>query len=129
MSQDYNYALSTSDLLPVPGNTPFGYYDNDPTFQNDAQRACFYVTRRLGFGVVDVELVDFQIYAAMEEAVTTYGNEVYLYKVRENYLSIEGSYTDSFLCEYNVSYFNASLSFSEARPASASDYTSAPEMQ
>ena len=129
MSQDYNYALSTSDLLPVPGNTPFGYYDNDPTFQNDAQRACFYVTRRLGFGVVDVELVDFQIYAAMEEAVTTYGNEVYLYKVRENYLSIEGSYTDSFLCEYNVSYFNASLSFSEARLATANDYTSAPEMQ
>jgi hypothetical protein len=129
MSQDYNYALSTTDLLPVPGNTPFGYYDNDPTFQNDAQRACFYVTRRLGFGVVDVELVDFQIYAAMEEAVTTYGNEVYLYKVRENYLSIEGSYTDSFLCEYNVSYFNASLSFSAARLATASDFTSAPEMQ
>jgi hypothetical protein len=129
MSQDYNYAISTADLLPVPGNTPFGYYDNDPTFQNDAQRACFYVTRRLGFGVVDVELVDFQIYAAMEEAVTTYGNEVYLYKVRENYLSIEGSYTDSFLCEYNVSYFNASLSFSEAQLATANDFTSAPEMQ
>ena len=107
MSQDYNYALSTADLLPVHGNTPFGYYDNDPTFQNDAQRACFYITRRLGFGVVDVELVDFQIYAAIEEAVTTYGNEVYLYKVRENYLSIEGSETDSFLCDYNVSYFNA----------------------
>jgi hypothetical protein len=129
MSQDYNYALSTTDLLPVPGNTPFGYYDNDPTFQNDSQRACFYVTRRLGFGVVDVELVDFQIYAAMEEAVTTYGNEVYLYKVRENYLSIEGSYTDSFLCEYNVSYFNASLSFSAAQLATANDFTSAPEMQ
>ena len=129
MSQDYNYAISTADLLPVPGNTPFGYYDNDPTFQNDSQRACFYVTRRLGFGVVDVELVDFQIYAAMEEAVTTYGNEVYLYKVRENYLSIEGSYTDSFLCEYNVSYFNASLSFSEAQLATANDFTSAPEMQ
>ena len=129
MSQDYNYAISTADLLPVPGNTPFGYYDNDPTFQNDAQRACFYVTRRLGFGVVDVELVDFQIYAAMEEAVTTYGNEVYLYKVRENYLSIEGSYTDSFLCEYNVSYFNASLSFSAAQLATANDFTSAPEMQ
>ena len=129
MSQDYNYAISTADLLPVPGNTPFGYYDNDPTFQNDAQRACFYVTRRLGFGVVDVELVDFQIYAAMEEAVTTYGNEVYLYKVRENYLSIEGSYTDSFLCEYNVSYFNASLSFSPPDVAVSSDFTSYPEMQ
>jgi hypothetical protein len=122
MSQDYNYALSTADLLPVPGNTPFGYYDNDPVFQNDAQRACFYITRRLGFGVVDVELVDFQIYAAMEEAVTTYGNEVYLYKVRENYLSIEGSYTDSFLCNYNISYFNASMSFSPPSVATLANF-------
>jgi hypothetical protein len=129
MAQDYNYALSTADLLPVPGNTPFGYYDNDPTFQNDAQRACFYVTRRLGFGVVDVELVDFQIYAAMEEAVTTYGNEVYLYKVRENYLSMEGSETDSFLCEYNVSYFDTSMSFSPVSIATSADFSAVPEMQ
>jgi len=128
MAQDYNYALSTADLLPVPGNTPFGYYDLDPVFQNDAQRACFYVTRRLGFGVVDVELVDFQIYAAMEEAVTTYGNEVYLYKVRENYLSMEGSETDSFLCEYNVSYFTASLLFAPPRLASPSDFANDPNM-
>lgn len=125
---EYTYALSTADLLPVPGNTPYGYYDNDPTFQNDAQRTCFYVTRRLGYGVVDVELVDFQIYAAMEEAVTTYGNEVYLYKVRENYLSMEGSYTDSFLCEYNISYFDASMSFSEASTASIADFSDDPNI-
>lgn len=127
--QDYNYALSTTDLLPVAGNTPWGYYDNDPSFQTDAQKACFYVTRRLGFGVVDVELVDFQIYAAYEEAVTTYGNEVYLYKIRENYLSMEGSETDSFLCNYDISYFNASMSFSPAIQATAADFTSAPEIQ
>jgi len=123
---EYTYALSTADLLPVQGNTPFGYYDNDPTFQNDAQRACFYVTRRLGYGVVDVELVDFQIYTAMEEAVTTYGNEVYLYKIRENYLSMEGSETDSFLCNYNISYFNASMSFSEASASDASNFINNP---
>ena len=92
---DYNYALSTADLLPVKGNTPWGYYDNDPVFQTDAQKSCFYITRRLGYGVVDVELVDFQIYAAYEEAVTTYGNEVYQWKIRENYLSMEGNLTSS----------------------------------
>ena len=63
-SGTYTYAVSTADLSPVPGNTPFGYYDQDPSFQNDAQRACFFVTRRLGFGTVDVELCDFQIYAS-----------------------------------------------------------------
>jgi hypothetical protein len=36
---DYNYALSTADLLPVKGNTPWGYYDNDPVFQTDAQKS------------------------------------------------------------------------------------------
>ena len=91
---EYTYALSRADLLPVSGNTPFGYYDNDLEFQTDAQKACFYVTSRLGFGSVDVELIDKQIYAAYEEAVTTYGNEVYLYKLREDYLGLEGISTE-----------------------------------
>ena len=33
-SGTYTYAVSTADLSPVPGNTPFGYYDQDPSFQN-----------------------------------------------------------------------------------------------
>ncbi|NBO23479.1 hypothetical protein EBU94_09110, partial [bacterium] len=36
-------------------------------------------------------------YAAFEQAVTAYGNEVYAYKLRENYLSIEGASTGSSL--------------------------------
>ena len=118
---EYTYAVSTTDLSPVPGNTPFGYYDYDPTFQNDAQKACFFITRRLGFGTVDVELVDFQIYAAYEEAVTTYGNEVYQYKIQSNYISLEGGQTDTFLCEYNITYFTASLTFSPAEVITSSD--------
>ena len=118
---EYTYAVSTADLSPVPGNTPFGYYDYDPTFQNDAQKACFFITRRLGFGTVDVELVDFQIYAAYEEAVTTYGNEVYQYKIQSNYISLEGGQTDTFLCEYNITYFTASLEFSPAEVITSSD--------
>jgi hypothetical protein len=124
----YNYALSTSDLLPVKGNTPFGYYDNDPSFQNDAQKACFYVTRRLGYGVVDVELIDYHVYAAYEEAVTTYGNEVYLYKIRENYLSMEGAPTDMFLCDYNITYKSATLYFNTSTTASAADFKNDPTM-
>ena len=123
-SGTYTYAVSTADLSPVPGNTPFGYYDQDPSFQNDAQRACFFVTRRLGFGTVDVELCDFQIYAAYEEAVTTYGNEVYQYKIQSNYLSLEGSPTDTFLCEYNITYFTASVNFSSASVATWSEVDS-----
>jgi hypothetical protein len=35
------------------------------------------------------------MFACFEEAVTTYGNEVFQYKIRENYLSLEGSSTGS----------------------------------
>ena len=44
---------------------------------------------------MDVELQDLNFYTAFEEAITTYGNELYAYKVRENYLSLEGSPTSS----------------------------------
>tara|TARA_B100000902_G_C27314909_1_gene920650 strand:- start:2426 stop:3583 length:1158 start_codon:yes stop_codon:yes gene_type:complete len=78
-----------------PGDTPFGFYDNQIDFQTDADKVVTYVARRLGYPIMDVELQDLNFYAAFEDAVTTYGNELYAYKVRENYLSIEGSPTAS----------------------------------
>jgi len=77
----------------APGETPFGFYDLDPDFQTDADKVATFVTRRLGYPLMDVELQDINIYAAFEEAVTTYGNELYAYKVRENYLYTEGNST------------------------------------
>ena len=77
-----------------PGDTPFGFYDNDPTFEKDADKVCTFVTRRLGYPLVEVELQAINIYAAFEEAVTVYGNELYAYKIRENYLTLEGAPTN-----------------------------------
>tara|TARA_R110001599_G_scaffold200370_1_gene397081 strand:- start:30 stop:1205 length:1176 start_codon:yes stop_codon:yes gene_type:complete len=73
-----------------PGNTPFGFYDNDYQFQQDADKFATFAARRLGYPIVDVELQDLNFYTAFEEAVTIYGNEVYAYKVRQDYLSLEG---------------------------------------
>ena len=81
----------------VPGSTPFGFYDGDPQFQSDADRVATFVTSRLGYPLMDVELDSGSIYAAFEEAVSTYGSEVFQYKVRENYLSLEGASTGSVL--------------------------------
>jgi hypothetical protein len=78
-----------------PGNTPFGFYDNDADFQVDADRVSIFVARRLGYPLVDVELQDINFYTAFEEAVTTYGNEIYAYQVAQNYLSLEGAPTSS----------------------------------
>ena len=79
----------------APGMTPFGFYDNDTEFQVDAVKAAKFCGTRLGFPLMDVELQSGSFFACFEEAVSTYGNEVFQYKIRENYLSLEGSSTGS----------------------------------
>ncbi len=79
----------------VAGQTPFGFYDSDTQFQTDADKVAFFCATKLGFPLMDVELNSGSFYACFEEAVTTYGNEVFQYKIRENYLSLEGSTTGS----------------------------------
>lgn len=78
-----------------PGETPFGFYDYDYQFQTDADKVADFCARRLGYPLVDVELQESNFYTAFEEAVTTYGNELYAYKVRQDYLSMEGASTGS----------------------------------
>lgn len=77
------------------GSTPFGFYDTDLDFQVDADKVATFCARRLGYPLVDVELQDINFYAAFEEAITTYGNELYAYKIRDNQLTLEGAPTSS----------------------------------
>ena len=74
-----------------PGNTPFGFYDYDYQFQTDADKVAKFCAQRLGYPIINVELQDINFYTAFEDAVTTYGNEVYAYKIRQDYLSLEGA--------------------------------------
>lgn len=74
-----------------PGDTPFGFYDNDYQFQQDADKVAKFCSLRLGYPIENVELQDKNFYTAFEQAVTVYGNELYAYKQREDYLSLEGS--------------------------------------
>ena len=73
-----------------PGETPFGFYDYDADFQRDADKVANFCARRLGYPLVDVELQDISFYAAFEEAITTYGNELYAYQIRDNQLDLIG---------------------------------------
>ena len=75
----------------APGDTPFGFYDYNPDFQKDADKVSKFCALRLGYPIENVELQDVNFYAAFEEAVTVYSNELFAYKQREDYLSIEGS--------------------------------------
>ena len=77
----------------IPGNTPFGFYDNDYAFQIDADKVAKFCAQRLGYPIMEVELQDIHFYTVFEEAITTYGNELYAYKIQQDYLSFEGSST------------------------------------
>jgi len=77
------------------GDTPFGFYDSDSDFQADAEKVAKFCGTRLGYPLMDVELQNESFFACFEEAVSTYGNEVFQYKIRENYLNLEGSTTGS----------------------------------
>jgi hypothetical protein len=90
-----NIPIWTGNSSFTNGLTPFGFYDTDPEFSVDADRVAKWCAQRLGYPLINIELQDINFYTAFEEAVTTYGNEVYQYKVRENYLTMEGNSTDT----------------------------------
>jgi len=96
-----NLATGFNSLTTVKGNTPFGYFDNDTEFVRDAKNCTVFVAQRLGIttgvgAAYLINLSDIGVYAAFEEAVLTYGNTVYQYKIRDNYINLEGSETDIF---------------------------------
>jgi hypothetical protein len=74
-----------------PGDTPFGFYDNDYQFQQDSDKFAKFAAQRLGYPLVEVELQDINFYTALEDAVTTYGNELYAYQVADNLLTFQGN--------------------------------------
>lgn len=101
-----NIPIWTGNSTFMAGATPFGFYDNDLIFGADADKVSKWCASRLGFPIVNVELQSGSFYTAFEEAITVYGNQIYQYKVRENYLSMEGNGTGS---AYNDQVLTPSL--------------------
>jgi len=84
-------------------STPFGFYDDDLDFQDEAPKVANYCAIRLGYPLMDVELNSGSFFACFEEAVTTYGNEVYQAQAVQNYLSLEGGSTSTTLNDAVIS--------------------------
>jgi len=129
------YNGDPNELSPVKGNTPFEYYTNDPEFTTDALGVARFVAQRLGVtgpqynfatqqfnaSAATLNITDLTVYAAFEESVTTYGNLVYQYKIRDQYINMEGSDTLPFFHNI-ISYVNSNdvqspVTWSAARPA------------
>ena len=84
------------------GLTPFGIFDDDTDFQGDAPRVAEYVARRLGYPVLDVELVDKILFTCFEEAIMMYGSQVNQFQAREHMLSLQGMTTANSITQKNI---------------------------
>ena len=89
-----SFALYSASYYRTPSTgsapTPFGIYDNDAQFKIEADKVANYCARRLGYPLTDIELQDISFWAAFEDAIITYGNELYSFQIRDNMLSLEG---------------------------------------
>ncbi|CAB4143061.1 hypothetical protein UFOVP449_111 [uncultured Caudovirales phage] len=74
----------------INGKTPFALYDSDSDFQNDGPRTAVWCAKRLGYPIVDVELIDEQFYACFEEAVSEYSAQVNQFNIRNNLDTLRG---------------------------------------
>jgi hypothetical protein len=75
------------------GKTPFAFFDDDPSFVSFAPRAADWAAKRLGYPIVDVEMIDVQFYACFEEAITEYSSQVNQFSIKQNLYSLKGTTT------------------------------------
>ena len=92
MAVEYIYPGSSSFSA---GDTPFGTYDSDSVFASEAPKVAQWVAKRLGYPVQNVELVDENLFACFEEAVSEYSGQVNQFNIRNNLDTLKGNPTGS----------------------------------
>lgn len=71
-------------------STPFGIYDSDSEFVSDAPKVATWCAQRLGYPIVDIELLSSSFFAVFEEAVSEYSAQVNQFNIRQNLGSLQG---------------------------------------
>jgi hypothetical protein len=94
-----------SDRIRFPGsgstvnssNVPYGFYLGESAntssigyFEYDCQQSAQWAAKRLGYPIVDIEMIDVNFYACFEEAVSEYGAQVNQFNIRNNILNLQG---------------------------------------
>ncbi len=87
-------------------STPFGLYDSDSNFRLDAPKVASWCAQRLGYPIVDVELISSSFFAVFEESVSEYSAQVNQFNIRNNMGALEGQPT-------NLNFTNKSVLGSE----------------
>ena len=76
---DYAYTDPSSF---TSGQTPYGTYDADSTFQTDIVSVTKWVAKRLGFPVLQLEIPSGSIYACFEESINEYSQHINNYNIK-----------------------------------------------
>lgn len=77
-------------------NIPFGHYLNEicdsdeSTFENDCSSSAMWAAKRLGFPIVDIEMVDDNFYACFEESVLEYNRIINEFNIVNNITDLQG---------------------------------------
>jgi len=75
--------------------TPFGFFDADPQFQQEADSMVTFVKRKLGDDVLSVELTRKEIWACFEEACCEYSRKIHEMKIQSELANVLGMPTGS----------------------------------
>lgn len=75
--------------------TPFGFFDADPQFQQEADSMVTFVKRKLGDDVLSVELTRKEVWACFEEACCEYSRKIHELKIQSELANVLGMPTGS----------------------------------
>lgn len=77
-------------------SVPFGYYlgesctGNETTFENDCSGSAMWAAKRLGYPIVDIEMIDVNFYACFEESAAEYNRVVNEFNIVNNMVDVQG---------------------------------------
>jgi len=84
-------------------SVPFGYYldeqncsVSETTFENDCSSSAMWAAKRLGYPIVDIEMIDANFYACFEEAVLEYNRVINEFNIVNNLVNVQGLPQDQF---------------------------------
>ena len=96
MSVNTYWSGSTSGSFISGSSTPFGIYDSDSGFRNDAPKTATWVAKRLGYPIVNIELDNEQIFTCFEESTSEYSAQVNQFNLRNNLDILRGQKKEAF---------------------------------
>lgn len=83
-------------------SVPFGYYlsetcsADETTFENDCSSSAMWAAKRLGYPIVDIEMIDANFYACFEESVMEYNRVLNEFNIVNNLTNLQGLPSDTY---------------------------------